>query len=113
MQVRIEIFPSEEAHPRIKPYSCGAQATELTNKKIIYSLYILIIIIYIFLHKIIIKKNSLPEAEWAVCSLILLHVPLVSFQIMTLVSYEQEANKVPNFGWAQATCQTGPSWLFY
>ena len=58
------------------------------------------------------KYFSLPEAEWAVCSLILLHVPLVSFQIITLVSYEQEANKVPNFGCAQATCQTGPSWLY-
>jgi len=26
----MEILPSDEAQPRIKPYSCGAQAIELT-----------------------------------------------------------------------------------
>ena len=33
--------------------------------------------------------------------------------IHTFLSYEQDANKLPNIGCAQVTCQTGPSCLKY
>ena len=33
-----------------------------------------------------------------------------SMILYNLPSQEHEASKVPNFGCAQATCQTGPSW---
>ena len=35
----------------------------------------------------------------------------LSFHRMTFRSYEQEAKRDPNLGWAQQTCHTGPSWL--
>lgn len=47
--------------------------------------------------------NYLWWREWVMVWMILLH---------TFLSYEHDANILPYLGWAHATCQTGPSWLY-
>lgn len=75
------MFPSDDPEARQRPSSCGAHAIEFTDD--------------LWLVKV-----------WA--SVQSFRVP--SFQIMTVPSYEQDARRDPNFGWAHATCQTGPLW---
>lgn len=78
-----EMEPSEEPHASMRPYSQGAQTSELT------------------------------DSSCTLCSYTRTHelVPSFSRQIITLRSYEHEASTEPNLGCAHATCQTGPSWL--
>ena len=47
------------------------------------------------------------------CSLIFVHDSaegpcICSLQMITWASYEHDMRILPNFGWAQAACQTGP-----
>ena len=71
------------------------------------------------------QKKHLPEDVCPSCSWITEYcvppptalacggrpVDVVSFQINTFLSYEQDANKLPNVGCDQDNCQTGPSCL--
>jgi hypothetical protein len=79
LKVSTETFPSEDAHARSAPSSCGAQETEFTL------------------------------AVCSVCSLTLDQPrPDSSRQMRALPSYDALARMCPNFGCAQATCHTGP-----
>jgi hypothetical protein len=57
------------------------------------------------------EVQGVPDAVCSECSLIFAHPALAgccSFQMITFPSYEHDARIWPNFGWAQATCHTGP-----
>ena len=101
LNVRTEILPSEEAQARMAPSSWGAHDTELTG----------IIMFHVKGIAWVKEAQDVPDAVCSECSLIFAHPALAgccSFQMITFPSYEHDARIWPNFGWAQATCHTGP-----
>src|SRR5579862_3027052 len=81
---RTDTLPSLEAQAKIAPSSWGAQAMLLMEDVCN------------------VCSKSLDQLE--ICGEL-----DESRQMMTLASYDAEARIVPNLGWAQATCHTGPS----
>lgn len=63
------------------------------------------------------KEGAVPELECSSrvlpYSLIFSHPAAVSFQMITLWSWEQDASIEPNDGWAHETIHTGPSCLHH
>lgn len=62
------------------------------------------------------RLMNFDESEYECCDealkmgLTCIQPDSVSFQMMTVLSKEAEARRVPNLGCAQETCQTAASW---
>mmetsp|Transcript_10587 Transcript_10587/g.43767 ORF Transcript_10587/g.43767 Transcript_10587/m.43767 type:complete len:297 (-) Transcript_10587:421-1311(-) len=79
-------LPSDDALASISPSSCGAQHTLLTE-----------------------LSCSVAGLTYT-CVQLRPCEPSASRHTITLWSYPQVANRLPNLGCAHATCHTGPSW---